>query len=121
MADAHLRSLDAPMMSFDIADEIAKLKAGDQWKAGTRTAITLVKNDALRVVLVAMHKDGIVREHQAEGPITVALAEGSVRFRAHGEERRLKRGALLTLGAGVPHEVEADEDSAFVVTVVQPH
>jgi quercetin dioxygenase-like cupin family protein len=121
MADAHLRALDAPMMSFDIPGEIAKLKAGDQWKAGTRTAVTLVKNDAVRIVLVAVRKGGIVHEHQAEGPITVALAEGAIRFRARGEERRLTCGALLTLGAGIAHEVGADEDSAFVVTVVKPH
>jgi quercetin dioxygenase-like cupin family protein len=121
MVDAHLRALDAPTMSFDIDDEIAKIKAGDQWKAGTRTAITLVKNAALRIVLVAVHKGGTVHQHQAEGPITVAVAEGAIRFRARGEEHRLTRGALLTLGGGIPHEVEADEDSAFVVTVVQPH
>jgi quercetin dioxygenase-like cupin family protein len=120
MADAHLRALDAPLMSFDIEDEIAKIKAGSQWKTGTRTAVTLVKNAALTIVLVAVHKGGTVHEHRAEGPITVAIADGAVRFRASGHEHRLQRGALLALGADIPHEVEADEDSAFVVTVVQP-
>jgi quercetin dioxygenase-like cupin family protein len=121
MTDAHMRALDAPLMRFDIGSEIARLKAGDQWKTGSRTAITLVKNAALRIVLVAVHKGGIVQEHRAEGPITVAVAEGSIRFRASGGEHRLECGALLTLGAGIAHEVEADADSAFVVTVVQPH
>jgi quercetin dioxygenase-like cupin family protein len=29
-------------------------------------------------------------------------------------------GAILTLGNGITHEVEALEDSAFALTVIQP-
>ncbi|HSR58766.1 MAG TPA: cupin domain-containing protein [Candidatus Binataceae bacterium] len=115
------RVLDKPLMSFDIAHELEEMKAGEQWKTSHRGAKTLAKNEDVRLVLVALSKGMTVHEHQAEGPITVSVAEGSIRFIARGEERTLARGALLTLGAGIAHQVDALEDSAFVVTVIQPH
>lgn len=113
--------LDKPMMTFDLPAEIAQLRASAQWKASQRGAKTLAKNADVRIVLVGLSKGLVVQEHHAEGPITVSVAEGAIRFTAGGEERTLARGALLSLGAGVAHQVEALEDSAFVVTVVQPH
>jgi quercetin dioxygenase-like cupin family protein len=114
------RKLDLPLMSFATGQEIAKLKASDQWRRETRAAITLVKNDAVRIVLVALHSGAVLKEHHAEGPITVAVLEGAVRFKAAGEEHVLQRGALLALGHAIAHEVEALEESAFAVTVIQP-
>ena len=120
MDDSGHRELAHPLMSFDTGAEIAKLKAGPQWRSGSRAAITLVKNDAIRLVLVALHKGAIIHEHHAEGPITFAVLEGSIRFSAGGDSRTLGRGAILTLADGITHEVEALEDSAFALTVVQP-
>jgi quercetin dioxygenase-like cupin family protein len=121
MADNQHRDVNQPTMIFNIADELREMKAGEQWKISHRGAKTLVKNDALRMVLVALSKGLRLDEHKAEGAITVAVAQGSVRFSANGEDKILASGALLTLAGGIPHAVEALEDSAFVVTVVQPH
>jgi quercetin dioxygenase-like cupin family protein len=115
------RVLDKPLMSFNIPHELREMRASEQWKTSHRGAKTLAKNEDVRVVLVALSKGMTVHEHQAEGAITVSVAEGSIRFIARGEERSLEQGALITLGAGIPHQVDALEDSAFVVTVIQPH
>ncbi|MGH7247202.1 MAG: hypothetical protein ACREH9_03770, partial [Pseudomonadota bacterium] len=56
------RELDHPLMSFDTSAEIAKLKAGAQWQSGSRAATVLTKNDTIRIVLVALHKGGILHE-----------------------------------------------------------
>ena len=119
MAGSGRRALNLPLMSFDTAEEVAKLKAGRQWQRESRAAITLVKNDAMRIVLVALHARAILKEHHAEGPIAVSILERAVRFKASGEERILKRGAMLALEGGVAHEVEALEECAFEVTVVK--
>lgn len=120
MAEAEHRVLDAPMMSFALDEEIAKLKQGHQWKIESRAAVTLVKNDALTIVLVVLHKGATLKEHHEKGPVTVTVLEGSIRFRASSDERMLARGALLTLTNPLPHDVEALEESAFVLTVIQP-
>ena len=121
MANIEQRVMNQPTMIFNIPDELREMKAGEQWKTGHRGAKTLVKNNALRVVLVALSKGMRDDEHKAEGAITVAVALGSVRFTASGTDTVLATGALLTLAGGIPHAVEALEDSAFVVTVAQPH
>lgn len=117
--EAH-RTLDLPLMSFSIPGEIAAMKNGEQWTATRRGAKTLVKNDALRIVLVVLSAGMTIHEHHAEGPISVSVAEGAIRFEAEGRAQVLRSGDLLTLAAARPHEVEALEDSAFVLTVVQP-
>lgn len=120
MADSEHRALDLPLVSFATEQEIAKLKASDQWRRESRAALTLVKNSAVTIVLLALHAGAVLKEHHAEGPITVAVLEGAIRFRASGEERVLRRGGLLALGHAIQHEVEALEESAFVLTVNQP-
>jgi quercetin dioxygenase-like cupin family protein len=115
------RVLDLPLMTFDIPAEIDAMKSSEQWAASRRGAKTLAKNGDVRIVLVGLSRGLAIHEHRAEGPITVSVAEGAIRFKAGGEECTLTRGAILTLGHGITHELEALEDSAFVITVIQPH
>ena len=121
MANTEHRVMNQPQMSFDIPNEVRNMKNGEQWNGSHRGAKTLVKNDALRIVLVALAKGMRLDEHKAEGAITVSVVTGSVRFIANGEDTVLSTGALLTLAGEIPHAVEALEESALVVTVVQPH
>ena len=82
-----------------------------------RSARTLVKDGPLRVTLVALSRGGELREHQADGPITVHVLSGQIRFRAGDDEWTLEGGDLLSLGAGVPHAVESASGGEFLVTV----
>ncbi len=120
MTDSEHRALDLPLMSFATEQEIAKLKASDQWRRESRAALTLVKTPGVTIVLVALHAGAVLKEHHAEGPITLAVVEGAIRFKACGEERVLRRGGLLALADAIQHEVEAIEESAFVLTVNHP-
>jgi quercetin dioxygenase-like cupin family protein len=115
------RILDQPMMIFSIPDEIARLRSGPQWSASRKASITLAKNDDVRIVLVVLSKGMALQEHGAEGQITVAVAQGSIRFDAGGDQRTLASGGLLTLQSGIRHAVEALEDSAFVITLAHRH
>jgi quercetin dioxygenase-like cupin family protein len=85
-----------------------------------RAAITLMKTPDFRIVLIALGLGKIMHEHRAEGPITLLVQQGAIRLTAAGAEHVLKRGGLLTLDRVVPHEVEALEESAFLLTIVQP-
>lgn len=85
-------------------------------KAG-RSARTLVKEGPLRVTLVALGPGGELREHRADGPITVHVLSGQIRFRTGGEAWTLEAGDLLSLGAGVPHAVESAPGGEFLLTV----
>ena len=82
-----------------------------------RGARTLLKEGPLRVTLVALAPGGALAEHRADGPITVHVLSGSVRFRAGDEEWTLEEGDLLSLAAGVPHEVGSAGGGVFLLTV----
>jgi len=84
-------------MSFVTEQEIAKLKASDQWQRESRAALTLVKTHALTIVLLVLHAGAALKEHYAEVPITVAVLEGAIRFKASGEERYCAAGDCLRL------------------------
>lgn len=53
-------------------------------------------------------------------PSEAGGVEGRIQVHADGRTFDLYRGALLALDRGVPHDVEAVEDSAFLLTIAWP-
>jgi len=115
----HAKTLAASFLEFDLDREIDLLRREDGGANG-QNARTLVKHDDLRVVLIALQSGAGIPEHQAPGRISVQTLRGEIRMRALGKTFALPVGGLLTLDREVPHSVEALEDSAFLLTLVQP-
>jgi quercetin dioxygenase-like cupin family protein len=61
-----------------------------------------------------------MKEHHADGTISVQVLKGQIRFTVLNKPHDLKPGNLLTLGASIKHEVEALENSAFLLTISWP-
>ena len=114
------RVLDAALLSFSIEEKVKQLQREKTWQSGDRNAVTLVKNPSTRVTLVALRKDASLHEHKVEGPITLYVVEGSIKFIVGGANCSLKRGGFLTLERTIPHDVEALEDSVILLTIIQP-
>ena len=112
------RSLDQPVMTFDLPAILAELKREPNWQKAHRNSIALLKQPELRVVLVALQAGAEVASHQAESPVTIQVVEGRVTVRGEAGEQVLGTGMLLTLWAGVEHSVYAGEESAFLLTLV---
>ncbi len=113
-----LPQLAASIMEFDFAAEIAQLRQEDSWKRGTgRSSKTLAKHPDLRIVLTLLQAGAHVKEHKTAGRISIQGVMG--RMRLHVSERtvELTPGKLLVLDTEVPHDVEAVEESAFLLTV----
>lgn len=85
-----------------------------------RSARTLVKNGPLRVTLITLAAGGTIPEHHVDGPITVHVLRGTIRFRVAEEEHVLEPGDLLSLDGGVPHSVHSETGGAFLLTVASP-
>lgn len=82
-----------------------------------RDSITLVRDDGLDVVLVALKSGGTLAEHRAPGPITVLVLEGRIAFSANGQRLEAGPHELVTLEAHAPHALEALEPSAVLITI----
>jgi quercetin dioxygenase-like cupin family protein len=106
----------------NIDDELEKLKEAPSWQRESgRSAETLVKYEEFRIVLVRMKPGSYMSHHRAEGPISIYVLQGKVQV--HLPEDRvedLKPGGLLTLERCLEHDVEAVEESAFLLTIAWP-
>lgn len=104
---------------FDLAREMAESEQKKPWPQGRYTQ-TLVKEPDMRLLLISMEKGAELKEHHVDGPISVQVLKGSIGFGAGGEKRTLAAGNVIALRASIKHEVEALEDTAFLITISWP-
>jgi quercetin dioxygenase-like cupin family protein len=109
----------AASLEFDLTQELEQLHSEPRPTSG-RNAKTLVKYDDLRIVLISVSAHTRIPEHRAEGRISVHVIRGHIRLRALQRTFDLGVGGLLALDEGVAHDVEALENSAFLLTIAWP-
>jgi quercetin dioxygenase-like cupin family protein len=111
------RPVDVPFLHLKLSEQLERLRQEPTWRASNRNAITLAKEPALRLVLMLLGKGTKISEHQAAGPLTFHLMSGSVIFRTGDRAERLGSRELIVLESTVAHEVEAQEESACLLTL----
>ncbi|MGH7781402.1 MAG: cupin domain-containing protein [Candidatus Binataceae bacterium] len=111
-----LRPGTGEMVTRTIADEARHLKAKPEWQAQDRLAISLVKDDALNVLLMVLKEGAHLAEHRTKGPIVVQVVSGRIRFLAGGKKATLAAGSIVALDRGVAHSLESLEESAVLLT-----
>ena len=107
------------MAHFDLNYEIADAATRKPWAAG-HYAKTLFKKHDFRVVLITMEPGAQMKEHHADGTISMQILNGKVRMNIGGKAHELSAGNLFTLAASIRHDVEALDDSAFLLTISWP-
>jgi len=73
-----------------------------------------------RVVLTVLKSNARLHEHKAAGRISVQAVKGHIRMHVEGNVFDLPAGQLLALERAIAHDVEALEDSAFLLTIAWP-
>ena len=120
-AERLAQQLTAPLFTVDLAAELAQLREAEGWRRSGRSSRTLVKEGDLRVVLIALRAGARLEEHLAPGRITIHTLNGHLTIRAAEQTVDLPAGQVLTLARAIPHDVEATEESAFLLTIAWPH
>lgn len=115
----HTPPMAEPLMEFDLPAEIHRMRTETTWSTG-QNARTLIKYSDFRVVLTTLQARVRIPEHKAEGRISVQVLSGHIQLRASGRTFSLRPGGLLAIDRGVPHDVEALEESAFLLTIAWP-
>lgn len=80
----------------------------------------LMEDPVMRVVLVSLRAGQSLPEHAANGLVTVYAVGGHVLFYEGAECCDMVSGTLIRLAPGLPHRVEAKEDSRLLVTMIKP-
>ena len=109
----------ADLAQFDLLKEIAEAEQQKPWASGISSR-TLFKEPDLPVVLISMEAAAQIREHHADGPSSLYVLKGYIRYSTEGQVYNLRAGSLFTLGASIKHSVEAMEQSAFLLTISWP-
>jgi quercetin dioxygenase-like cupin family protein len=72
------------------------------------------------VVLTVLTSNARLHEHKAIGKISVQAIAGRIRMHVQDKVFDLLAGHLVALERALPHDVEALEDSAFLLTIAWP-
>ncbi|HZP37107.1 MAG TPA: cupin domain-containing protein [Methylomirabilota bacterium] len=104
-------------VTFDLRALDRELRGEEAYLRDGHTARTLVRERDLRIVLVAMRAGARISEHRANATTSVHSLSGHIRLRVADREVDLRPGRVLVLDTGRPHDVEALEESAFLLTL----
>jgi len=115
----HAPPMASPFLEFDLTAEVKTLQGETTWSTG-RNARTLVKYDDFRVVLMALKANTHVGQHKTDGRVSVHMLSGHIRLNASGRAFDLRPGSLIALDQGSSHDIEAMEESAFLLTIAWP-
>jgi quercetin dioxygenase-like cupin family protein len=103
--------------TFDLAAAVDEMRREDAYLRMGHTARTLVREPDLRIVLIVMKAGARIAEHRANETASVHSLSGHIRLRLPDETVELPSRSLLILGKGQHHDVEAIEESAFLLTL----
>jgi quercetin dioxygenase-like cupin family protein len=113
-----LPGLAEPLLQIDLERELQQLRREDSWQRETgRSSKTLAKYPDFRIVLILMKGGTRMRQHRAEGRISIQQLKGQVCIHLADRKVNMSAGHLLVLDCGVLHDVEALEESALLLTI----
>lgn len=108
--------LAGSFLQFDLGAEADRLRREPGAKAG-QNAKTLAKYDDFRIVLITLEAETRIPWHHTAGRIAISIVSGHVRVHADGRTFDMPAGSLLALDRTLPHDVEALEPSALLLTI----
>lgn len=80
-------------------------------------AKTVLQTPAVKLVSIRIRKGATLPEHTAPNPVLITAVSGSGAITAQGKRLPVSPGRLVSLGAGVPHDVVPDEGAELVLLV----
>lgn len=106
------------LCTYQLEPLVQALKEEESWEKIGRSARTISKMKGMRIVLNVMKKGSEIKPHQANGPISVQVLEGKLKFHTQDDPVVLAKREMLTLQEHIRHSVEALEETAFLLTIV---
>lgn len=93
-----------------------QLKGMIAYTAGSIVSKVLEK-ERFNITLFTMAAGTSISEHTASKPATVQVIEGEGTFTLDGEKIPMHAGTLIVMAAGAKHELHAEKDLAFLLTL----
>mgnify|MGYP003555145351 CR=1 FL=1 len=107
-------------VTFDLKTVAHELRAEESYHSEGHTARTLTRTSDLRIVLLALKAGKTISEHHANVTASVQTLSGHIRAHLPARGVDVPGGQLLVRGAGLSHDVYAEVDSVFLLTLGWP-
>lgn len=109
----------ATLTSFPLQAMAQQLMSEDVFQTSGRNALTLLHHKDLTVVLTVMRAGAMLDEHHAPAPVTLLPLFGAILLASAAGTTRLPLdpGNAAVFAAQLPHRVEAQQDSAFLLVM----
>lgn len=72
---------------------------------------SMFESDFTKEIRIVFTKNQIMKDHKTNFPITVEVFEGQIDFGIDEKIYKLVKGAIISLEAGIVHNLKANEDS----------
>lgn len=109
--------LASPVEFIDLGARAGQLRAEDHAPVSGHRQIAIFRNGPVTLLMFAFEAGGLLREHRAEGVVTIQALTGKIEVTASGAIHILQPGQLLALAPGVFHTVAAPVPSEMLLTV----
>lgn len=106
--------------TFDLESVAQELRAEEPYTREGQTARTLIRASDMRIVMVVLEAGKTISEHHADVTASVQTLSGHLRLELPDRSVEVAAGQLLVLGAGLSHDVHAETDSTFLLTLGWP-
>lgn len=111
------RVIDAAFVEINLPGRIYQLKQETTWRESDRNALTIYKTDTMRIVLMGLHRDGVLKSNKVNGVLTMQVIEGKIKIEVGRQQLLLEKGQLIALQANIVHSVVAIEECFFLITI----
>jgi quercetin dioxygenase-like cupin family protein len=109
--------LAAPAQLVDLAAAAIQLEAEPHDAIAGHRQIAVFRHGPVTALLFVFQPEGLLKEHQAPGVVTVHCLAGRLVVTADDSDVELAAGQLLALAPGLKHSVRARVASRMLVTV----
>ncbi len=96
---------------------IKKIRKQEQWKNSNWTALNIFKTNSMCIVLIALKQGSEMAKQSAECMISLQVLKGKMEFITDEQTIELCKGQMLSLHKGVPHSLQAKEETVFMLTL----
>ncbi len=104
---------------LDLTRELEELRHSPEWETGIARKV-LIRYPDFQITLRRMKANTSIPDHHNPGRICIQTVFGHIRMRTQDKLFDLPEGKMLVLDRAITHDVEAVEESAFLLMVAHP-
>lgn len=97
----------------------ASLTKDLQYNESRPSIQVLFETETGKEIRISFKEGHVMKEHKTPFPIVVEVFEGAIDFGVNGTVHNLKRGDLIALEGGVPHDLTALETSTVRLSLTK--